>query len=369
LIVLCAVTISLFFFTKSVAARNRALNIEIAGSFYQTGNQRLATGDVQGAIESFRSATTNDHDNPEYMLALASALGKTDRIEEARQILARLRETAPENAEINLNLARLATRQNRISEAVRFYHNALFGIWPEKESTSRRVDVRRELSEYLLDNGDDERALSELLVLSSDVPNTEMNRFALGRMFLKAGDPQHALLELGRALQLNPKSGEASAEAGRASFALADYERAARYFEASVDFGENSSEVMELLEISRLVLARDPLARGVGSRERARRLVSNLDAVSAEVQACLDNGATVESAQAELKDMQRRLQEGQGGRFRITALVQDSDEIVQGMLLIQKADLTRRSVCSETSVLDRALRLIIKKHGVGEREQ
>jgi tetratricopeptide (TPR) repeat protein len=367
LIVLCAIAIPLFFSTKSVAARNRAMNIEIAGTFYRAGNQRLADGDVQGAIDYFRSATTNDHDNPEYMLALASALAKTDRIAEARQILERLRADAPESGEINLNLARLDSKQDRMADAVRYYHNALFGIWHEKELRSRRVSVRSELAEYLLKSGNNEQALSELLVLSSDIPDTEMNRVSLGRMFLKAGDPQHALQELGRALQLNAKSKDALSEAGRASFALADYDKAVRYFEEAASAGEDSVIVRDLLETSNLVLARDPLARGVGSRERASRLVGDLQTVSEEMAECVGQKSATGGA-PELIEIQEEIDAGRQQRFRIQALVQDSDEILQGMLLIQRADAARRAVCPETTILDHALALIIKKHGVGERE-
>jgi hypothetical protein len=49
---------------------------------------------------------TNDHDNANYTLALAAALAAEDHIEEARQVLLRLRASAPESGEIKLNLAR-----------------------------------------------------------------------------------------------------------------------------------------------------------------------------------------------------------------------------------------------------------------------
>src|SRR5438034_4177222 len=145
LVVLSALVIPLFIFTRSMAARNRAMNVDIAGTWYRSGQQQLKAGDTKGAIESFRNATTNDHDNGEYTLALATALAAADHIEEARQALLRLRAPAPENGEINLNLARLSAKEGKMDEAVRYYHNALFGTWPPNRMAIQRTKVRTEL--------------------------------------------------------------------------------------------------------------------------------------------------------------------------------------------------------------------------------
>src|SRR5689334_18649899 len=133
-----------------MAARNRAMNVEIASGWYRLGQQQLKAGETKGAIEAFRNATTNDHDNGEYTLALSTALATADHIEEARQALLRLRAAAPENGEINLNLARLSAKEGKLAEAVRYYHNALFGIWPPDRTTVQRPKVRTELVQFLL---------------------------------------------------------------------------------------------------------------------------------------------------------------------------------------------------------------------------
>ena len=102
------------------------MNVDIAGTWYRSGQQQLKAGDTKGAIESFRNATTNEHDNGQYTLALATALAAADHIEEARQALLRLRASAPENGEINLNLARLSAKDGRSDEAVALLSQCAF---------------------------------------------------------------------------------------------------------------------------------------------------------------------------------------------------------------------------------------------------
>ena len=43
-----------------------------------------------------------------------------------------LRESEPEDREINLQLARLAASRQDVTEALRFYHNALYAPWPNE---------------------------------------------------------------------------------------------------------------------------------------------------------------------------------------------------------------------------------------------
>ena len=75
-----------------------------------------------------------------------------------------LRESEPEDREINLQLARLAATQQDVTEALRFYHNALYAPWPLEQADGRR-DVRLELIRLLLDHNQAGRAISELLAL------------------------------------------------------------------------------------------------------------------------------------------------------------------------------------------------------------
>ena len=82
---------------------------------------------------------------------------------EASQALLQLRESTPENAEINLSLARLEAKGGETAEAVRYYHNALYGRWTGSQVDEDRRKVGVELVRLLLDHQDRSGALSELL--------------------------------------------------------------------------------------------------------------------------------------------------------------------------------------------------------------
>ena len=64
-------------------------------------------------FSTFRNATVDARDNREYALALANALAAGRHNAEAQQLLLRLRESDPENAEINIYLARLTSQDSR----------------------------------------------------------------------------------------------------------------------------------------------------------------------------------------------------------------------------------------------------------------
>lgn len=367
LVLLFAVTISLFLFTRAMAARNRSMNVEIANAWFRRGQEQLKAGKAQEAIDSLRSATTSDHDNAQYTLALATALAAGNQIEEAHQALLRLRMAAPENGEINLNLARLFAKEGEMSDAIRYYHNALYGVWPPDQMAGQRLKVRTELVGFLLGAGDTSRSLSELLILSSDTPDNVAAHNNVGRWFLQAGDSQHALEQFTRSLSLNAKDMDALSGAGRSSFNLGDYKGARRYLDAAGVSGGKSPEDAAVLETAKFVLSRDPLASGLSAEERIRRLTEDLDAVLEELQSCaarkqddLNAAVVLQPLETEIgQEIQTRLQPG--------SLRRDAEGFRTGLDLIQRIELATGQDCGESSTLHNALLLIAKKRGAGER--
>lgn len=349
-----------------MAARNRARSIEIANIWYQRGQQQLRAANTQLAIDSFRHATTNDHDNSDYTLALSTALAAEDHIEEARQALLRLRASAPENGAINLNLARLAAREGKMPDAVRYYHNALFGIWPADRMASQRTQVRTELVRFLLAAGDKSQALSELLLLSSDTPDNGPARNNVGQLFLEAGDSQHALDQFTGSVRLYAKDPDALSGAGRASFNLGDYPRARRYLEAAIDNGSRSPDLQRLRETTKFVLSRDPLAPRLGTEERVRRLTEDLKFVLDELQSCIINKQEDQNSLLVLEPLLAELADGLEAQFQPKALRRDAEGFRTGLNLIQRSETATSQICGESSPLHNALLLIGKKYGVTE---
>ncbi len=363
LILLGALVVPLFVFTRSMAARNRSMNIEIAGSWHQLGQQRLKAGDTEQAVEDFRKATTRDHDNADYALDLAAALSAANRTEEARQDLLRLREASPESGEINLNLARLFAKEGDEKEAIRYYHHALFGMWPEEPDAGQRADVRLELIRFLLDSGESSQALSELLILASDLPDNEKSHIEVGELFLQAGDPQRALDQYTVALKANAKDPGALGGAGRAAFKLGDYAGARRYLDGALANGGDSAEVRDVLEIARLVLSADPLAVGIGMEARIRRLKDDLDFSMVELQACISERPAQRAA---MELLSTEMTDNMKTTFSPAALRRDSEGLTAGLNLIQRIETATGQNCGKSSPFRTALLLIARKHGVLE---
>ena len=232
LVALAVVAIGVFVFTRKMAAKEQQLDARIAAIWYQEGERQLSSGQIEKAIESFRKATTDALGDRTYTLALANALAAGNHDAEAEQTLLRLRESDPEDAEINLQLARLAAKRGEVDDAVHYYQNALYGRWAGSQVDERILQLRLELIRFLLAHQQRNIALSELLILETDLPQSADAHVQAARLFLQAGDAQHALKNYAEAIELDKNNVDALTEAGEAAFRLGDYQQADRVSES-----------------------------------------------------------------------------------------------------------------------------------------
>jgi len=340
------------------------MDARVAAAWFREGEEQVRAGDVERAIESFRKATSNDRDNRQYVIALANALAAAGHNEEARQALLRLRESSPENAEINLYLARLAAKHGDVAEAVRYYHNALYGLWTGSQVDQERRKARVDLICFLLDHHERSEALSEVLILGAEIPEDDAGaQIETGQLFLEAGDAQHAMKHFMRAIALNRNNAAALAEAGNAAFQLGDYTQASRYLEAALAQDLNSEAALQLLTVTKMILSNDPLAPHLTREERNRRVLVGFDQSLQRLQSCLDqqsgkNNRTssgLEPLKADALATQSKLQPRN--------LRRDPELLRTGMELIYKIEEATNVSCGEPAGLDRALLLIGRKHG------
>jgi predicted Zn-dependent protease len=363
LVLLSAIAVAVFLFTRAMAGKEREVDARVAAVWFTEGEKQARAGDVEKAIDSFRKATSRDRDNRVYGLALANALAAAGHNEEARQALLRLRESSPENAEINLYLARLASKRGDVAEAVRYYHNALYGLWTGTQMDQERRKVRVELIHFLLDHHERSGALSEVLILGAEIPvGDDASQTETGDLFLETGDAQHALEHFVRALAVNHSSTAALAGAGNAEFQLGDYATARRYLESALAQGLSSESVVQLLAVTKMILSNDPLAPHLTREERNKRVLVDFNQSLRRLQSCLDRRAAktdsaspgLASLQADALTMQSKLQ--------LINLRRDPELLRAGMELISKIEEAARASCGEPAGLDRALLLIGRKH-------
>src|SRR5207302_4549467 len=139
-LVLSALAIAAFAAVLGLTTRFHSWQASLAERMYGRGEHDLQTGRAAAAIEDFRSALAFDRDNPLYQFRLAQALEAEGRFDEAESYLINLWEHQPQNGMVNVQLARLAAHRQSTNRALRYYHNAIYGIWDSNPDENRRAD-------------------------------------------------------------------------------------------------------------------------------------------------------------------------------------------------------------------------------------
>ncbi len=356
LAVLIACAIGLFFITRAVADKVKQLDHRVAGIWYREGQRQLASGEVQSAIDSFHKATANDRDNRTYVLALADALIAGNHNAEGRQVLLRLHDSNPDDAEVNLHLARVAAKTGNTEEALRYYNAALDSPLKGPHVDEQRRQIRIEMIQFLLDHHQHNQALAELFVLDADLPDKAASHVQAAELFLEAGDARRAMDDFAQAIRLDPHNAAALAGAGEAALRLGDYKKARRYLKRATEEGENSRQILHLLSIIRMASSDDPLAPRLTAQERQKRLVAGIDHSLQRLDQC---GSRL-AADSELKELQA---EAVSMRLRSRDLAQNPGLVRSGLKLIYQIEEATNAKCGEAKDVDEALLLIGRQHG------
>ena len=354
LVALCVLVVVGFVLTRAAARANRALRLRDAVAWYEAGEHHLAAGQTESAIRALRRATAINRDNRTYRLALAAALAADRQDDAATQVLLGVRELTPEDPEVNVQLARLEARHDDLTGTVRYYQNAVYGSWSGDQLDARRA-VRIELIRYLLAHDQRGRALSELLVLSGNLPDDVKSQTEAGQLFLDAREPGRGLDRFRQALRIDPKNAAAFAGAGEAAFEAGDYTSAQRYLRA-VD--SPSARVSELRSVTDLVLTRDPLRPGLSLRQRQDRLMAGFRRALEALDDCVTKRPAANNAFESLRAEAGALEpELTPNRLRRTP-----ESIDIALHLIYRVEQQTANTCGQGSGFDRALLLIGRRH-------
>lgn len=361
LLLLCTIAIATFVFTRFVAGMNERAEARVGDIWFQQGEQELADHRYEPAIESFRKARARDRDKREYVLALASALQFANHNDEARQALLHIREVAPENAEINLSLARLAAKRQDVTEALRYYHNALYGLWTGSRVDQQRRDVRIELVNFLLDHQQRSMALSELLVLDTELPEEVKAYDDAGDLFLRAGDSAHALKDFGRALHLGRSDFRALAGAGQAASDSQEYGLARRYLQRAATLEPHDTTVEHQLSLVNMTFSRDPLLPRISQEERVRRATEDYNHALSTLQACVSKQHTAQNSNAALDPLYAEAVEFQD-ELQPKNVKENPDTVRDAVDLVFRMESAMHGTCTPLQQVDEALLRIGRKH-------
>lgn len=356
LLLLGLIALGSYFGTRAFANVNREMKAKVAYSWYQQGSRLLDAGQGDEAVVAFRKAIVNDRDNRLYAQALARALEMAGRDKEAEGLLLQLRESAPEDPQVNVELGRIAVRQGNIQDAIRYYHNALYGIWSGEQIDLRRTDARRELINFLIAQHARDQALAEILALRAHLSNDPVSDFELGGLFMRVDDPQRALQEFHSVLQEQPHNQPALQGAGEAAFQIGDYVQARRFLSA---VAAPDSNTKNLLELATLVIENDPFEPRLSDQERERRLLADFNQAAQHLLGCLAQQAAPVNTTL-LKSVQEKL-DALRPLLTPAHLKSDPNLSTNALELIYEAeDATSRS-CGQPQGFDMALLLIAQE--------
>jgi len=255
-------------FNANQQARGRKL--------YELGLGAAAAGHYDDAIAAFRAALTCESGNSRYQLSLARALrdsGDPRRLDEAESYLLALWQRTPQDASVNLALARVAAHRGSIEDATRYYHNAMYGVW-NSDPDSNRNKARIELIEFLLKKNTAAQAESELMALAASLPSDPDAHLEAAQLFAQVPDYADALAQYREVLHLDATNAAALAGAGEAAYHSGNYDAARHYLDEAVKASPEDVNSSHLLDTAELILSSNPFHSHISDAERDRRIAA-----------------------------------------------------------------------------------------------
>ena len=274
-----------FILTRYFVNLHRVTEQDLAQRWFRRGNQAMQANLPKFAAEAYRTALNYNRENDEYRLRLAQALLADNRLIEARAHLVSLWEAEPASGEVNLTLGRVEARRGNYNEAVRYYNDAINGVW-QNDAREHRIDARFELARYLIQQHKLPQAEADLLALLADAPSDPADQLLLGQMLLELNEPAHALQAYDALLTKNPDNAQASLGAAKANLALGNYKEAERASAKAVQYDPDLPGARDELDLTRELLRASPGLRGLRLAERVSRVAKAFDAALSRLSAC-----------------------------------------------------------------------------------
>ncbi len=368
LLILTVGAISGFAAVGHLVARYNANQQARGRKLYAYGVAAAEAGRYDDAIEDFRAALTCDPANSQYQLSLARALRDSNdprRLDEAESYLLALWQRAPQDAAVNLALARVAAHRGSIEDATRYYHNAMYGVW-NSDPDSNRNKARIELIQFLLKKNALAQADSELIALAASLPPNDLAaHLQAAQLFAQAQDYRGALAQYESVLRFDPTNVTAMAGAGEAAYRSGDYTAAQRYLRNAIDANREDANARQLLASTDLVLRSNPFHSHISDAERNRRIGAAFAQAENRLTECAQQSGislnpTDPSAASPLSTLQ----------FRWTTVKPDLDQLRSPaetdlpdaiMDVVFQIEQQTAATCGQPQGLDLALLLISEK--------
>jgi tetratricopeptide (TPR) repeat protein len=244
------------------------------------------------AVKAYRDALSFARNNFGYQLALSRALLTAGKTAEAEAMAADLLRRDSTDGDANLLMARILTKTGNLTDAIAYYHRAIYGHW-QGEAPKRETQARMELIDLLARQGMKKDLLAELLALEDAVDDAAV-RERMANLFLAAGSPARAAELFREILHRRPNDASAYAGLGESEFARGNYRIALAEFQAALRLEPAKEPVRKRVEALNEVFALDPSRRGLSVEERYRRSVRLLELATEDLNRC--TGASAQQA-------------------------------------------------------------------------
>lgn len=291
LLILLLITVALFVCTWLLHRSFIDHQALLGARWKARGVADLNAGKPGPAIESLRSALAYVPDR-DTEIDLATALAQAGRTQEAFAYFNTLRESAPGDGMINLQLARLAAKQGNVPLAILRYQSSLDGTW-QGNGYERHREVRLEMAGYLIAQHQYDKARAQLLIAASNAPTDDLAALLqIADMLEQAQDLPDAL-NLYRSIAARRVPPVPALEgAGRAAFYLGRYRVAAAYLGRELGNPKSKSLPQDaiagdrkMLDTANRVLMLYP-ASDLPARVRAQRVLAGKNLAHARLTAC-----------------------------------------------------------------------------------
>jgi tetratricopeptide (TPR) repeat protein len=272
-------------------------------------------------------------------------------------------EREPGNGLVNLELARLAARNHDPTDALLYYHGAIYGAWAGDQGAKRR-GARLELVEFLLGIHQTDAARAELIAVESSLPPDPALQTKVGSLLLQVKGYDDALKVFQRALSEDPLQVAALAGAGECYFQKGDYVQALHFLTRAAQQNPQMVRTVAMRDAAQAILNLDPYRRHLSNAERARRGVLAFNTAFTRLESCaaakgidlnLPGSDPLQKLFIQATDLQPRTQQ--------QYLTRDSELLSRVMDVAFEIEQTSAHACSEPHGLDLALLLLAREPG------
>jgi len=334
-----------------------------AESWFERGENDLKSKQPEAAIEAFRTALKYSPDNSLFQLRLAQALISAHRTVEARSYLLNLWEREPENGPVNRELGLLAAEEGNVADAIRYYENAIYGVWDIPDEDRRRA-LRLEVYRYLRARGATAQAEAELMAMSGEAPRDARAHVQIGEFLLQDGYYNHALKEFQSASEIDPRLEAALAGAGETLFQMTRYSEAQHFLSRAVAINPRDAKSRALLQTTVLVQALDPFDPRLSIQEKSLRTACAFESAMGRLKDCADK-LTARPGKTPV-DIGLVSQYAQGLKLARQAspraLLRNPDAIVSTMDFVFQAEAAAAKACGPATGADWALEVLGEHH-------